>query len=308
MTKSKAGEQKEYHYTYDALGHRINKTTPEQSIDFFWNGDVLLSEQISNINRQESQSKIYLYEPDSFKPLAIIQDQQIYHYHLDHLGTPQELTHHNGELAWSVRYKAYGNVVRKEVEAIENNLRFQGQYYDVETGLYYNRHRYYDPTTARFINQDPIGLAGGNNNYQYASNPIAWVDPFGLKCKEVLALPKPKDSNPWMPKTKIESNVVDQNGLDVYRAHGGGRATGGWVTLNPPSNINYVRQDLAVSPDWNEATHVSKIKLAPSTRYQSGIAGPQNFPGGVGGVEQIQILNFDDILKQTVIKTSPLQK
>ena len=183
VTKSKTYKQEEYFYTYDALGRRINKTTPEQSINFFWNGDVLLSEQISNTNGQESQSKIYLYEPDSFKPLAIIQDQQIYHYHLDHLGTPQELTHHNGELAWSVRYKAYGNVVKKVVESIENNLRFQGQYYDVETGLHYNRHRYYDPTTARFISLDPIGLLGGNNNYEYVNNPIAWIDPLGLAAK-----------------------------------------------------------------------------------------------------------------------------
>ncbi len=144
----------------------------------------MLSEKISNTNGQESQSKIYLYEPNSFKPLAIIQGQQIYHYHLDHLGTPQELTRHNSELAWSVQYRAYGNVVRKEVEAIENNLRFQGQYYDIETGLHYNRHRYYDPTTARFISLDPIGLLGGNNNYEYANNPIAWVDPLGLVCKE----------------------------------------------------------------------------------------------------------------------------
>jgi RHS repeat-associated protein len=59
-------------------------------------------------------------------------------------------------------------------------LRFQGQYYDDETGLHYNRHRYYDPQTGRFISKDPIGLAGGINVYQYAPNPITWLDPFGL--------------------------------------------------------------------------------------------------------------------------------
>ncbi|MCW8932602.1 MAG: DUF6531 domain-containing protein [Gammaproteobacteria bacterium] len=190
-TKNNAGKQEEYSYRYDALGRRINKTTPEQSIDFVWNGDVLLSEAIFQTNieeneeqSQKTQSKIYLYEPNSFKPLAIIQNHEIYHYHLDHLGTPQELTHHNGELAWSVHYKAYGNVAKKVVESVENNLRFQGQYYDAETGLHYNRHRYYDPTTARFISLDPIGLLGGNNNYQYANNPTAWIDPLGLVCDE----------------------------------------------------------------------------------------------------------------------------
>ena len=145
------------------------------------------SEQAEKTNEdsQKPVTKTYLYEPDSFRPLAIIQNQQIYHYHLDHLGTPQELTHHNGELVWSVQYKVYGNVVKKVIESVENNLRFQGQYYDAETGLHYNRHRYYDPTTARFISLDPIGLLGGNNNYQYANNPITWVDPLGLSCKEV---------------------------------------------------------------------------------------------------------------------------
>ncbi|WP_414464730.1 RHS repeat-associated core domain-containing protein, partial [Klebsiella aerogenes] len=58
--------------------------------------------------------------------------------------------------------------------------RFQGQYFDAETGLHYNRHRYYDPEISGFISQDPIGLAGGLNVYQYAPNPLGWVDPWGL--------------------------------------------------------------------------------------------------------------------------------
>jgi RHS repeat-associated protein len=62
----------------------------------------------------------------------------------------------------------------------QQNLRFQGQYFDEETGLHYNRFRYYDPDVGRFVNQDPIGLAGGNNLFRYAPNPIAWIDPFGL--------------------------------------------------------------------------------------------------------------------------------
>ncbi|MCP3931902.1 MAG: glycohydrolase toxin TNT-related protein, partial [Bacteroidetes bacterium] len=168
-------------------------------------------------------SKLYLYEPNSFKPLAVVQEKEIYHYHLDHLGTPQEITRHNGELAWSVQYKAYGNVVRKEVESIENNLRFQGQYYDAETNLHYNRHRYYDPTTARFISIDPIGLLGGNNNYEYANNPITWVDPFGLSCKELDPQPDgspfKKDANGrWHDKKGkfVSQNWPPNDGFGTY--------------------------------------------------------------------------------------------
>ena len=63
---------------------------------------------------------------------------------------------------------------------IQQKLRFQGQYFDAETGLHYNRFRYYEPGVGRFISQDPIGLRGGKNLFQYANNPIAWVDPLGL--------------------------------------------------------------------------------------------------------------------------------
>ncbi|WP_205880130.1 RHS repeat-associated core domain-containing protein, partial [Lampropedia aestuarii] len=63
---------------------------------------------------------------------------------------------------------------------LSQNLRFQGQYYDAETGLHYNRFRYYDPDCGRFVSQDPIGLAGGLHLYQYSSNPVAWIDPLGL--------------------------------------------------------------------------------------------------------------------------------
>jgi RHS repeat-associated protein len=72
------------------------------------------------------------------------------------------------------------------VQQVKNNLRFQGQYYDEESGLHYNRHRYYDPECGRFINQDPIGLLGGDNNYLYVPNPVTWVDPLGLSCKEEI--------------------------------------------------------------------------------------------------------------------------
>jgi RHS repeat-associated protein len=76
--------------------------------------------------------------------------------------------------------RAYGNVVALDVQEIDNPLRFQGQYFDTETGLHYNRHRYYNPNTGRFLTPDPIKLAGGLNSYRYVNNPTGWVDPLGL--------------------------------------------------------------------------------------------------------------------------------
>ncbi|ENZ8713709.1 RHS repeat-associated core domain-containing protein [Klebsiella aerogenes] len=83
---------------------------------------------------------------------------------------------------WSEKTGVWGEKGEVYADRISNPLRFQGQYFDAETGLHYNRHRYYDPEIAGFISQDPIGLAGGLNVYQYAPNPLSWIDPLGLKC------------------------------------------------------------------------------------------------------------------------------
>jgi RHS repeat-associated protein len=106
-------------------------------------------------------------------------------YQCDRMGTPLELTDENGEIAWSAHYKAWGEVreqrsARAQQLGLANPIRFQGQYHDVETGLHYNRHRYYDPGVGRFISKDPVGYAGGLNTYAYAPNPTGWIDPLGL--------------------------------------------------------------------------------------------------------------------------------
>ena len=125
---------------------------------------------------------------------------QVYWYQNDHLGTPRELTSNSGNIEWEAVYQAWGNTVTVEWEEVaqvqelnpiqlngaeQSYLlqphRFQGQIYDVETGLHYNRFRYYDPDAGRFISHDPIGLVGGYNPFFYALNPIEWVDPLGLK-------------------------------------------------------------------------------------------------------------------------------
>ncbi|MCX2803360.1 RHS repeat-associated core domain-containing protein, partial [Microbulbifer thermotolerans] len=71
----------------------------------------------------------------------------------------------------------------KHCNRIEQPIRFQGQYYDEETGLHYNRFRYYDPEVGAFTQQDPIGLLGGHNCYLYVPNPLKWIDPWGLTAK-----------------------------------------------------------------------------------------------------------------------------
>ncbi|MFH3350286.1 RHS repeat domain-containing protein, partial [Klebsiella aerogenes] len=117
-------------------------------------------------------------------PLALLTQEagrkESWHYHCDPNGAPVRLTSLQGEIVWSEKTGVWGEKGEIYADRISNPLRFQGQYFDAETGLHYNRHRYYDPEIAGFISQDPIGLAGGLNVYQYAPNPLGWVDPWGL--------------------------------------------------------------------------------------------------------------------------------
>jgi RHS repeat-associated protein len=80
-----------------------------------------------------------------------------------------------------------------------------GQYHDQETGLHYNRHRYYDPEVGRYISADPIGLAGGLNAHVYAPNPVEWVDPLGLQ-KKKRCQTKKNSTEPTLPNKVISSN------------------------------------------------------------------------------------------------------
>lgn len=105
---------------------------------------------------------------------------RIYFINTDHLGTPQEATSEDGKVVWLAKYKAWGGVRSLDKDDITQPWRFQGQYEDEETGLFYNRHRYYDPDTARYLAQDPIGLMASSNFYAYAPNSTGWIDPLGL--------------------------------------------------------------------------------------------------------------------------------
>ncbi|WP_049976953.1 RHS repeat domain-containing protein, partial [Taylorella equigenitalis] len=110
----------------------------------------------------------------------------VYHYVNDQIGTPQILMNAEQEVVWEAQAKAWGDTVISAPvsdDGVISNHRFQGQYFDAESELHYNTFRYYDPEIGRYISLDPIGLLGGLNNYQYAPNPVEWVDPLGWENK-----------------------------------------------------------------------------------------------------------------------------
>ena len=132
-------------------------------------------------------TSLYIYtDQNSYEPLARIdtdgnQEQHIRYFHTDLNGCPEELTDENGKILWECSFQLWGKRIHEiEHESVEQNLRYQGQYLDRETGLHYNTFRYYDPDIGRFTQPDPIGLLGGFNLYQYAPNGLTWVDPWGL--------------------------------------------------------------------------------------------------------------------------------
>ncbi|ENQ9596573.1 RHS domain-containing protein [Enterobacter hormaechei] len=195
----------EARYHYDALGRRTRKivTTTHGTTDtrFLWQGYRLLQEQ-----QESGLCSTYLYDPnEAWSPLARVdhlRDQssgEIYWFNTDLNGAPLEVTDERSAVRWSGQYGSFGEV-RHQSEGFSRlvnrtamahqPLRYAGQYADGETGLHYNLFRYYDPQVGRFIVQDPIGLNGGWNLYQYAPNPLGWIDPLGLKCSHSSKNPK----------------------------------------------------------------------------------------------------------------------
>ena len=195
------GVRQDVYFDYDALGRRIRKRDAFGTTVFLWDGLQMMQEQ------RGSSVATYLYEPDSYVPLARVDSgctfvpsptcggtehagsaSRILHFQTDASGAPEELRTASGAVTWSAQYKTWGATVtetwsaipgEEQAKSLPQSLRFQGQYIDRETGLHYNTFRYYDPDIGRYTTSDPIGLAGGDNLYSYGKNPIAWIDPWG---------------------------------------------------------------------------------------------------------------------------------
>lgn len=186
------GRPVEFHY--DALGRRIAKRYLGKITRWLWDGNVplhewcykaigLQSDEEENTSPKEPTEDIttWVFEAGTFVPTAKIQDGQQYSIVSDYLGTPIQMYDGQGNKTWDCTLDIYGKVlaVDKGTE-FDCPFRFQGQYADEETGLYYNRFRYYDNSFGCFLSQDPIRLLGGNNLYNYVCNINFQIDIYGL--------------------------------------------------------------------------------------------------------------------------------
>jgi len=158
---------------------------------------------------------------------------QIYYVHNDHLGTPKMLTNSTGQAVWNATAAPFGQAsVNDDVDGdgveVEFNIRQPGQYFDVESGLYYNYFRYYDPETGRYITSDPIGLAGGINTYSYVyNNPLNYTDPLGL-----LVI-NPVTVN-W--GFGIAASIAAAWGIQNTNQNGDGSGSGSGTSIFPPGS------------------------------------------------------------------------
>ena len=209
---------KEVSFAYDALGRRTEKTYEGVATHFVWDGNVPLHEwQEVSSDTEEADITTWLFEQDTFIPAAkLAANGESFSIVSDYLGTPLQAFDNNGNKVWEQELDIFGRKRRKG----NNNssfipFKYQGQYEDVETGLYYNRFRYYDSCTGNYISQDPIRLNSRMYNfYSYVSNTNHTIDIFGLDWNYVLVNSK--------EETYYHGRASEQQKLqDVARRHAG---------------------------------------------------------------------------------------
>ena len=165
---------------------------------FVWDGDVLIHEVRREGGSSATTGKTYVFEEDGFIPAAqrdlgpagtTAGAGPWLHYANDTIGTPERLLNVDGRIEAEIDRTAWGDELDAKVVRAWTPLLFQGQYEDAETGLAYNRYRYYDAEVGRYLSPDPVGLQGSINAYLYALNPVVWVDPLGLDWNYRLRTP-----------------------------------------------------------------------------------------------------------------------
>ncbi|MBD2800020.1 RHS repeat protein [Xenorhabdus sp. M] len=270
LTHCETPDGSRWHYRYDAFGRRIRKLkihdgkltaanlqlwlagkpdlTPRATEiygqDYLWSGDQLIEETpVYADGSLALDCRVrWLYEPGALTPSARYEKGKLHYVVSDHQGTPREMLNENGTLVWAQRLRTWGKADKSQVIAsndadyhVNCNLRFAGQYEDTESGLYYNRFRYYSPETAQYISADPIGLLGGVNPYGYVHNPSRWIDPFGLAGKDCDKLGEgvknntPKDSV-YIPRDAngkpipLDKQIVNSQDIPLPHPGAEGRA------------------------------------------------------------------------------------
>ncbi|MBO3031197.1 type IV secretion protein Rhs [Burkholderia pseudomallei] len=314
------------HYAYDAFHRRTRKiahvvrdagtqtaaksdaTVLRRVSRFFWDGDALAGElaEIDGAQRVAAgnwEHREWIYYPDTFVPLVSVIDAgtscdlsrnrhgcRIFYYRYDANGRPTQMTDSSGREVWATGYDENGRLVPINAD-IYNPIHLQGQYRDAETGLHYNRHRYYDPALGSFISKDPLGLAAGVNLYRYAPNSIGWADPLGFQAK-----PSPNNNLPWDFRHIFGELDLNRNpplrGFHINRP--GRQIINYWSTF---PNGRYLARVIPLGGPCVHGAYQGDVQIDGDNGWQTVANNKSFFPDNWNGAElrrQLQSIDTND--------------
>jgi RHS repeat-associated protein len=268
-------DRQEVSFEYDALGRRTAKIYKQDITRWVWNGDIPLHEwkypvtmrpvtvidELGDVTTQPEpvpaeSLTTWVFETEAAIPAAKIVDGKNYSIITDHLGTPCQAFDEEGNIVWSCELDIYGKVRKLAGDKSFIPFRYQGQYEDEETGLFYNRYRYYSPEEGLYISQDPIAPFGGIQLYSYVKDPNSWIDILGL-----VAGPVSLPNSPGI--------YIITNGRTSYVGSAGIRKQGMRKRVSvkkhlnaqrllekPGTTVHYVRVDLSNVSDPSERNNI----------------------------------------------------
>ena len=271
-----------WYYKYDALGRRIEKACPQRNTKttYLWDGDQVAYQETERHNTLESQRhNVFngwelIAQQDSYFKTDLRNHHKTWTQATNYAvcqpnGQPLALFNPQGKRTWRKAPNSLWGLPllesweSKQAEPLNPNLLFAGQYFDQESGLAYNRFRYYDPQSGCYLKSDPIGLNGGETPYAYVHNPWDWLDPFGLaKCplKEIFddmdkwSLSKVSDRQKGMIKDKL--STVKQRSKKMTES----------------MRKDFTKRQKTIIKEWEKQTGMKWPKLAngkPATPHHS---------------------------------------
>jgi RHS repeat-associated protein len=230
----------------------------------------------------------WVFDEDSFSPVAKLRADKKYSILSDYLGTPTHVFNDGGEVIWEAALDSYGKLRVEKGTLGSCPFRYQGQYEDFETGLYYNRFRYYDCGTGVYISQDPIELLGGSAFYEYVKDPNIEYDLLGLatyhkkngQFGKKRGRPKKKDNthgnSVHSQKPRQHYVIVDQHGVPYHGVGDvkGKRAKQSLARLqNDPNNAG---KKFEIKTQTNHSNSMGAVKGEARGIRDTGGAGPNN--------------------------------
>ena len=228
-----------WYYKYDALGRRIEKACPQRhtKTTYLWDGGQVAYQETEKHGKTESLRHCIfngwelIAQQDSYFKTDLRNHHKTWTQTTNYAvcqpnGQPLALFNPQGKRTWRKAPSSLWGLPllesweSKQAEPLNPNLLFAGQYFDQESGLAYNRFRYYDPQSGCYLKSDPIGLLGGETPYAYVHNPMGWIDPFGLaRCKSLR--------KQYMGKTPSKNSKTGREVIERMRKEGKIRTMGG---------------------------------------------------------------------------------